>query len=196
MMGLDISSSGAKLVELGMDGSGSYVLERLASEPASPPPEAVMETLFGVQKGERSKSTRSKRGLFELAQGGVVFLDDIEELSLEAQSRVLQVIQEGAVARIGSDAPVAVDARVLAASTASLEDAMAQGDFLEDLFYGLGVFPLSSRGAEPMRRLRGLRWLGSSPDLREEIHLVVPHRGRDHPAVLRIMAAAQMAPAA
>ncbi len=61
---------------------------------------------------------------------------------------------------------------------------------------GLGVFPLSSRGAEPMRRLRGLRWLGSSPDLREEIHLVVPHRGRDHPAVLRIMAAAQMAPAA
>jgi Nif-specific regulatory protein len=106
------------------------------------PPEAVMEHLFGVQKGERSKATRSKRGLFELAQGGVVFLDDIEELSLEAQSRVLQVIQEGAVARIGSDAPVAVDARVLAASTASLEDAMAQGDFLEDLFYGLGVFPL------------------------------------------------------
>jgi Nif-specific regulatory protein len=106
------------------------------------PPEAVMEHLFGVQKGERSKSSRSKRGLFELAQGGVVFLDDIEELTPDAQARVLQVVQEGAVARLGSDATVAVDARVVAASTASLEEAMAQGTFLEDLFYALGVFPL------------------------------------------------------
>ena len=106
------------------------------------PQEAVMEHLFGVQKGERSKASRSKRGLFELAQGGVVFLDAIEALTPSAQARVLQVIQEGTVARLGSDTPVAVDARVVAASTASLEDAMAQGVFLEDLFYALGVFAL------------------------------------------------------
>jgi Nif-specific regulatory protein len=106
------------------------------------PQEAVMEHLFGVQKGERSKATRSKRGLFELAQGGIVFLDDIEELSPAAQARVLRVIQEGTVTRLGSDTTVAVDARVVAASTASLEDAMGQGTFVEDLFYALGVFAL------------------------------------------------------
>ena len=106
------------------------------------PQEAVMEHLFGVQKGERSKASRSKRGLFELAQGGVVFLDALEALTPSAQARVLQVIQEGTVARLGSDTPVAVDARVVAASTASLEEAMAQGAFSEDLFYALGVFAL------------------------------------------------------
>lgn len=106
------------------------------------PQEAIMEHLFGVQKGERSKATRSKRGLFELAQGGIVFLDDIESLAPSAQARVLQVIQEGTVARLGSDKPVAVDARVVAASTVSLEEAMAQGTFLEDLFFALGVFAL------------------------------------------------------
>ncbi|MHC1789664.1 sigma 54-interacting transcriptional regulator [Solidesulfovibrio sp.] len=106
------------------------------------PQEAVLEHLFGVQKGEQSKATRSKRGLFELAQGGIVFLDDIEELAPAAQARVLRVIQEGTVTRLGSDKTVAVDARVVAASTASLEDAMGQGAFLEDLFYALGVFAL------------------------------------------------------
>lgn len=104
------------------------------------PPEAAMEALFGVQKGERSNATRSRRGLFELAQGGVVFLDDIEDLSLPAQERVLRVLQEGTVQRLGSDTALSVEARVVAASGASLEDATARGDFLEDLYYALGVF--------------------------------------------------------
>jgi Nif-specific regulatory protein len=108
----------------------------------SQPPEATLEALFGVQKGERSQATRSKRGLFELAQGGIVFLDDIEELSLDAQGQVLRVIQEGTVQRTGSDMPLPVDVRIVAATQASLEEAMAQGEFLEDLFYALGVFPL------------------------------------------------------
>uniref|UniRef100_I2Q1V3 Transcriptional regulator, Fis family with GAF domain n=1 Tax=Desulfovibrio sp. U5L TaxID=596152 RepID=I2Q1V3_9BACT len=106
------------------------------------PKESALEALFGVQKGERSKATRSKRGIFELGQGGVVFLDDIEELSLDAQGQVLRVIQEGTVQRIGSDKAVPVEVRVVAAATASLEDAMARGEFLEDLYYALGVFAL------------------------------------------------------
>jgi Nif-specific regulatory protein len=108
----------------------------------SQPPEATLEALFGVQKGERSQATRSKRGLFELAQGGIVFLDDIEELSLDAQGQVLRVIQEGSVQRTGSDTPLPVDVRIVAATQASLEDAMARNEFLEDLFYALAVFPL------------------------------------------------------
>lgn len=106
------------------------------------PGEAALEALFGVQKGEKAKATRSRRGVFELAQGGVVFLDDIDELPLTAQERVLRVIQEGTMQRLGSDSLLSVDARVVATSRASLEDALARGEFLEDLYYALGVFSL------------------------------------------------------
>ena len=109
---------------------------------ASMPAELIEESLFGVQKGEQSRSSRSKRGVFELSQGGTVLLDDIEELSPAAQAAVLRVIQEGVIQRLGADRPVAVDARILAASQASLEDLVAQGEFLEDLYYALGVFPI------------------------------------------------------
>ncbi len=106
------------------------------------PLEAMEEALFGVQKGERSQASRSRRGIFELAQGGTVFLDDIEELSLAAQAQVLRVVQEGVVQRTGSEKPVHVDVRLLAASQAPLEDLVAHGEFLEDLYYALGVFPI------------------------------------------------------
>lgn len=109
---------------------------------ASQPAESIEATLFGVQKGERSKAVRSRRGLFELAQGGSVLLEDIEALSATAQAAVLQVIQEGVIARLGADKPVAVDVRVLAATQASLEDLVAQGEFLEDLYYALSVLPI------------------------------------------------------
>ncbi len=108
----------------------------------SEPPERIAETLFGVQKGEKSQATRSMRGLFELALGGTVFLDDIEHLSLEAQAGVLRVIQEGAVLRAGGEAPIPVDVRVLASTSATLEELSAQGLFLEDLYYGLSVMPI------------------------------------------------------
>ncbi|EFL51376.1 transcriptional regulator, NifA subfamily, Fis Family [Solidesulfovibrio fructosivorans JJ]] len=106
------------------------------------PAEAVLEALFGVQKGERSKATRSRRGIFELAGGGIVFLDDIDELPVSAQKQVLRIIQEGFVERLGGEAPVPVDARVVAATRTSLEDALARGEFLEDLYYALGVFSI------------------------------------------------------
>jgi len=106
------------------------------------PEEVVEETLFGVQKGEVSESTRSKRGIFELAQGGTIFLDDIEELSPMAQKAVLRVIHEGTVQRKGGIEPVQVDVRIVAATSASLGERMAKGEFLEDLYYGLSVLPI------------------------------------------------------
>jgi Nif-specific regulatory protein len=108
----------------------------------SEPPEVVEETLFGVQKGEASESTRSRRGLFELAQGGTVFLDDIEELSPQAQKAVVRVLHEGTAQRKGGQSPVPVEARIVAATSASLGELMARGEFLEDLYYGLGVLPI------------------------------------------------------
>jgi len=106
------------------------------------PEEVVEETLFGVQKGEASESTRSKRGVFELAQGGTVFLDDIEELSPAAQKAVLRVIHEGTVQRKGGLEPIHVDVRIVAATSASLGERMTKGEFLEDLYYGLSVLPI------------------------------------------------------
>ncbi len=108
----------------------------------SEPPEAMEDALFGVQKGEASESSRSRRGLFELAQGGTVFLDDIEELSPAAQTAVSRVIHEGAVQRKGGQSPVAVDVRIVAATSAPLGELMATGEFLEDLYYGLSVLPI------------------------------------------------------
>jgi Nif-specific regulatory protein len=108
----------------------------------SEPEDVVEEALAGVQKGEASESTRSKRGVFELAQGGTVFLDDIEELSPAAQKAVLRVLQEGTVQRKGATSPVIVDVRVVAATSASLGERMAKGEFLEDLYYGLSVLPI------------------------------------------------------
>lgn len=109
---------------------------------ASMPTDATEEALFGIQKGEQSKAARSRRGIFELCQGGTVFLDDIEALSLPAQAAVLRVIQEGVIQRQGCDKSMPVDARIVAATPASLEDMVAQGEFLEDLYYALSVFPI------------------------------------------------------
>jgi len=109
---------------------------------ASMPVEAIEDALFGIQKGEQSKAARSRRGIFELCQGGTVFLDDIEDLSLSAQAAVLRAIQEGVIQRQGCDRPTPVDVRIVAATQASLEDLVAQGEFLEDLYYALSVFPI------------------------------------------------------
>jgi Nif-specific regulatory protein len=149
------ADAGAPVLLRGEEGTGKEALARFLHNQGNRrhrpflrlgcgemPGEAAMEALFGVQKGEKAKATRSRRGIFELAQGGVVFLDDIDELPLAAQERVLRVIQEGSMQRAGSDTLLAVDARVVATSRVSLEDALAKGEFLEDLYYALGVFSL------------------------------------------------------
>lgn len=109
---------------------------------SSLPPEELSRALFGVQKGEASKSTHSKRGSLELAAGGSLFIEDVELLSPLAQQGLLRFIQEGVVQRIGGEAPVPLDARVIVASTVNLEDLMSKGAFLEDLYYALSVTPI------------------------------------------------------
>ncbi len=149
------ASSNAPVLFRGEEGTGKeFLAEWLHAQSArahkpflkigcgAEPPERIEETLFGVQKGDKSQATRSMRGLFELALGGSVLLDDIEDLSLEAQAGVLRVIQEGAVMRDGGDAPIPVDVRIIASTSSSLEDLSTQGLFLEDLYYGLSVMPI------------------------------------------------------
>jgi Nif-specific regulatory protein len=107
-------------------------------------PETLLESeLFGYEAGAFTGATRPKKGKFELADGGTIFLDEIGELSLPGQTKLLQVLQEREVERLGSEGrPRRVDVRVIAATNRDLDDMVFEGTFREDLFFRLNVFPV------------------------------------------------------
>jgi two-component system response regulator PilR (NtrC family)/two-component system response regulator HydG len=107
-------------------------------------PESLLESeLFGHVKGAFTGAVASRRGLFEEAAGGTLFLDEIATISPAIQVKLLRVLQERVVHRVGGGAPVPVDYRLVAAANVELEDEVAAGRFREDLFYRLNVFPLT-----------------------------------------------------
>ncbi len=106
-------------------------------------PEHMMEaTLFGHEKGAFTGAHQTRAGKFELAEGGTLLLDEISEMGLELQAKLLRVLQEREVERIGARAGRAIDVRVLATSNRDLQLEVREGRFREDLFYRLSVFPL------------------------------------------------------
>ncbi len=106
-------------------------------------PETMLEAvLFGHDKGAFTGAAEKRMGKFELAQGGTLLLDEITEMPVALQAKLLRVLQEKEVERIGSPKPTKVDVRVLATSNRELRDAVAQGLMREDLFYRLSVFPI------------------------------------------------------
>jgi transcriptional regulator with GAF, ATPase, and Fis domain len=107
-------------------------------------PQSLIENeLFGRDRGAYTGATAPQAGRFELASGGTVFLDEIGELPMELQPRLLRVLQEGEVERLGSVRTVRVDVRVVAATNRNLVDEVRQGRFRRDLFYRLNVFPIT-----------------------------------------------------
>ena len=108
-------------------------------------PENLIESeLFGYEKGAFTGANRSgKAGLFEVADGGTIFLDEIGELPLSMQVRLLRVLQDQEIQRIGSVKPVKVNVRIIAATNRTLEDMVREGKFREDLYYRLMVFPIN-----------------------------------------------------
>ena len=109
---------------------------------AALPPTLVESELFGHEKGAFTGAIGARQGRFELADGGTIFLDEIGDLSLEVQVKLLRVLQEGEFERVGSSRTKQVDVRLITATHQNLEAAVAEGRFRADLFYRLSVYPI------------------------------------------------------
>lgn len=115
--------------------------------------ESLLESeLFGHVKGSFTGATQTKRGLFEVAEGGTLLLDEVGNISLATQAKLLRVLQEREVTPIGSVKPIAIDIRLVAATNAKLQEMVKAGSFREDLFFRLNIIPIE---LPPLRERKG-----------------------------------------
>src|ERR1043166_1873491 len=115
--------------------SGNFVKVNCAAIP----PELIESELFGHERGAFTGAVAKKRGLFEVADGGTIFLDEIGDMALSAQAKVLRVLQTGEFTRVGGEKSLRTDCRVVAATNRDLEEMVKAGTFREDLYFSLKV---------------------------------------------------------
>lgn len=118
---------------------------------AALPKDLIESELFGHEKGAFTGATHQRKGRFEIANNGTLFLDEIGELPLELQPKLLRVLQSGEFERLGGEKPVKVDVRIIAATNRNLINEVKKGNFREDLFYRLNVYPVT---IPPLRERR------------------------------------------
>jgi DNA-binding NtrC family response regulator len=128
----------ARALHLGSGRKGRFVAVNCAAIPA----QLLESELFGAEKGAFTGATARRLGRFEQAQGGTLLLDEMGELPLELQAKLLRVLEQREVERLGGAAPVRIDVRVVAATHRDLRKAVSEGRFREDLYYRLAVFPI------------------------------------------------------
>jgi len=150
-----VATTDARVLITGENGTGKELIARRlhslsgrATEPFVPvncaaiPRDLIESELFGHVKGAFTGAHSNKVGKFELASGGSLFLDEVGDMSLSAQSKVLRALEEDVVERVGGSTPIRIDVRVIAATNKDLETQIGAGEFREDLYYRLRVVPL------------------------------------------------------
>lgn len=151
-----VAKTDASVMVLGPSGSGKEVMSRyihnasnrkdgpfVAINCAAIPDNMLEATLFGYEKGAFTGAVQACPGKFEQAQGGTILLDEISEMDLSLQAKLLRVLQEREVERLGSRKSIKLDVRVLATSNRDLKNYVQEGNFREDLYYRLNVFPIA-----------------------------------------------------
>ena len=168
-----VAPTDARVLITGENGTGKEVVARLLYEQstrinapfvevncAAIPSELIESELFGHEKGAFTSAIKQRIGKFEQADNGTIFLDEIGDMSLSAQTKVLRVLQENELTRVGSDKSIKVNVRVLAATNKNLKKEIEAGNFREDLFHRLNVIPIH---------------VPSLDDRKEDIPLLINH---------------------
>ncbi len=147
-----VAPTDARVLITGANGTGKELIARrihdLSSRAsqafievncAAIPSELIESELFGHEKGAFTSANKQRKGKFEQAEGGTIFLDEIGDMSLSAQAKVLRALQENVISRVGGDKQIKVNVRVVAATNKNLQNEIAEGNFREDLYHRLSV---------------------------------------------------------
>ena len=150
-----VAPTDARVLITGSNGSGKELVAReihnkssrsnapmIEVNCAAIPSELIESELFGHEKGAFTSAIATRKGKFELAEGGTIFLDEIGDMSLSAQAKVLRALQENKITRVGGDKEIKVDVRIIAATNKDLKKQIEKGEFREDLFHRLSVIPI------------------------------------------------------
>jgi transcriptional regulator with GAF, ATPase, and Fis domain len=177
------SGTGKELVaravhRLSRRGKGPFISENCAALPDN----LLESELFGYRRGAFTGAVQNKKGLFELADGGVLFLDEVGDMPLELQKKLLRVLEEREVRPLGATESVKIDVRLIAATNRNLEEMVREGDFRGDLYYRLNVLPVH---VPPLRERRD--------DIPRLVHRFLLELAREHKRRVRVSPDAMVA---